>query len=336
MYRLLKLLAGVLVLSGVLASSAWASSSPSVTGVSATSIKGTSAILKGRVNAHGAKTIYVFQWGLTASYGSHSAGKSIDGTKNVAIHTTAQGLLPGTVYHFRLVALNKSGGTVGTDHTFRTAGNPPPSAATGPATAIRTTSATVTGVVNPHGAATIWAVQYGLTNGYGVQTFPHTIPAGNAPVIVSQPLAGLAPGTVFHYRIVALHNGSVTQGGPDGSFMTLPSPRPVPHVHATTRPHRDSTAPFVFMTSGNVSRPARIPPALACTQSVSVRFLLGKRLVASDLAPVQPNCTFSLQTTLKHRPRGTHGRVHLREVVHFQGNGYLAPASARPRTVVLG
>ncbi len=336
MYRLLKLLAGAMVVSGVLAAPAMAAS-PSISGVSATSIKTTSAILKGRVNPHSSRTVYVFQWGLTTSYGSHSDGKTIaGGKKNEAVHITARNLLPGTVYHFRLVALNKVGGTLGTDHTFRTAGNPPPSAATGPASAIRTTSATVTGVVNPHGAATIWAVQYGLTGGYGVQTFPRTIPAGNAPVIVAQPMVGLAPGTTFHYRIVALHNGSVTQGGADASFMTLPNPRPVPHVRATTSPHRDAKAPFIFTTSGRVNGPSRIPASLGCTQSVTVRFLLGKRQVASDLAPVQPNCTFSVQTTLKHRPRGSHGEVHLREVVHFQGNGYLAPANARPRTVVLG
>ncbi len=339
MHRIVKLVLGVLLSGVALSAAALAASSPSVSGVLASSITTSSAVLHGKVNPEGAKTTYQFEWGLTTQYGEASTTKTLAGSnKTASVQTTTAGLLPGTVYHFRLVALNKSGVTVGIDHTFRTGGNPPPSAATGPATGIGTTSATVTGVVNPHGEATIWAVQYGLTTAYGVQTFPRTIPAGNTPVAVSQPLPGLAPGAVFHYRIVALHNGSVTQAGADASFITLPKPRPAPDISAKTTPHHDGSAPFAFTTSGKVRGPSFIPAALDCKGNVRVEFLLGKRAASSKAVTLQPDCSYSVRTTFKkrlgHGPKGR--QVSLRVQVRFGGNSYLAPASARAATVTAG
>src|ERR1700693_434923 len=45
-----------------------------------------------------------------------------------------------------------------------------PTATTGPVTAIGPTTATVSGSVNPNGAATTWYVEYGTTTGYGSKT----------------------------------------------------------------------------------------------------------------------------------------------------------------------
>jgi hypothetical protein len=339
MRRTLKLLVGLLLVGAAVSAVAVAASSPSVSSVSASSITTSSAVLKGKVNPNGESTTYQFQWGLTTQYGSAGPSQTLKaGTKAISVRTTASGLLPGTTYHFRLVAFNHSGATLGVDHTFHTAGNPPPAAATGPANNISANAATVTGIINPHGETTIWAVQYGLTNAYGVETFQHAIPAGNAPVTVSQPLTGLAAGTTFHYRIVALHNGSVAQAGADATFMTLPKPRPVPRVRASTSPHRDGSAPFTFTTSGSIGGPASTPASLRCTQSVRISFLLGKRKLASNLAPVQSTCKFSLQTTFKHLPgHGPKNRhVQLKVFVHFLGNNYLAPANAKPGHVTLG
>ena len=112
----------------------------------------------------------------------------------MAVHGTATSLIPGTRYHYRLVATNGSGQSVGTDHTFTTAGHPPPAVATGPASGVCSTSATVTGVVNPNGATTTYEFQFGLTTAYGMQTTAATLTAGSVPVPVSQTLTGLTPG----------------------------------------------------------------------------------------------------------------------------------------------
>ena len=70
---------------------------------------------------------------------------------------------------------------------------------------------------------------------------------------------------------------------------------------------------------------------------MAIQFMLGKRQVASAAATLQPNCTFSSQTTFAHKPG--HGpknrRVHLRVLVRFLGNGYLAPAT-RAHRITLG
>jgi hypothetical protein len=317
---------------------ALAAGSPTIASVTAGSIKNSSAVLKGTVNPNGSAASYFFQYGLTNAYGvtskPHSAGK---GTKPVAVQTTASGLLPGTKYHFRLVALNKNGETIGSDHTFKTTGPPPADVATGPATLLGPFSATVTGVITPHNASTHYYFQYGLTVFYGSQTSPGAVSAGSTPVSVASALSGLQPGSTFHYRIVAVHGNNVFSYGNDQTFMTLPFPRPVPKVTASTNPHRDRKAPYKFTTFGHVNGPAATK-ALACTGDASIRFFNGRHKVRSALAPLQPDCTFSTVTTFKHLPGhgSSHRIVKLKILIHFRGNGYLAPASAKKEFVKLG
>ena len=82
------------------------------------------------------------------------------------------GLIPGTLYHFRLTATN-SGGTVnGEDGSF-TADVPPPGlpiVVTGDASNIGDTTATLNATVNPAGSETTYQFEYGLTTTYGSTT----------------------------------------------------------------------------------------------------------------------------------------------------------------------
>jgi len=264
------------------------------------------------------------------SAGSGTAGKSVS--------LTAPGLEPGTTYHFRLAATNKFGTSAGADRTFKTAGHPPPVAVTGGVLNLGANFATLTGFVTPNGETTMYYFQYGQTTAYGMQTSPGFVAAGTAPVAVAAPLTGLAPFATFHFRLVALHGSSVVGAGGDQSFLTFPLPRPVPRIHARTTPQRRRNAPFVFTTSGSVRGPSNIPASVSCFQNLTVRFLLGKRQVGYTLVPVQPNCTFAGQTVFPRLPgRGSRNRiVHLRVLIHFRGNGYLAPSDARAETVTLG
>jgi hypothetical protein len=255
------------------------------------------------------------------------------------VSTGATGLVPGTLYHFRMLATNKFGTSFGTDHQFRTGGHPPAAATTGPATAIGKSSATLTGTVNPNGEATSWTFQYGLTTGYGYQVFGGVLPASSAPATVTWSLQGIEPGVLFHYRLIALHGLSVISAGADQTFFSLPNPTPKVKVKAKTTPGTDKHRPYVFRTTGTVSRPASIPASVACSGSAEIFYFLGHKQVAFDLATMQPNCTFSGTTSFsriprsgRHRPRSETLTVDIR----FRGNGYLAPASARAETVKLG
>lgn len=340
MNRKLKLLIAVAATTAVAGGVAAAASSPSVSTSSGTSITSTSAVLRGSVNPNGASTTYQFQLGLIkGEYGFTSSGKSAGhGTAAKAVQFTATRLIPGTLFHYRVIATNKFGMTSGADRTFKTSGNPPPQVATGQVAALGVSSAVVTGIVNPHGEKTTWYFQSGTTIPYTNRSVGGVVAASNTPVVVSEQLSGLQAGVLWHYRLVAVHGSGLAQPGDDQTFWSLPSPTPVPRVSVSTTPRRDRNRPYVFTISGRVIGPSIIPQSIQCFQNLTVRFFLGKRLVAASLVPVSPNCTFSGQTVFSHFPgRGKHRReVKLKVLVHFRGNGYLAPKDAKPETVFLG
>jgi hypothetical protein len=326
---------GTVVTAGVAA----AASSPTVSTSSATSIKQTSAVLRGAINPNGASTTFQFLWGQTRGvYGSTSPIKSVGhGTAAKAVEFTAPNLLPGTVYHYTLTATSRFGTTAGADRSFKTAGTPPPAVATGGVSQLTPNSATLNGVVNPQNANTTYFFQYGTTINYGFQTFPNLVAATTATVPVSQTLTGLSQFTTFHYRLVAEH-GSIRTYGLDQFFVTFASPRFVPRLSARTSPRRDRFSPYIFNATGTVRVPSSVPPSLGCAGNVTIRYFFRGRNIAFGLVPLQANCTFSSQAAFRHLPgRGKKRRiVHLRVRIFFRGNGYVAPRAARPEMVALG
>lgn len=70
--------------------------------------------LNGSVNPNGFATAYYFQYGPTTAYGSQTPTVNLAaGTTIVKVGQTVNGLLPG--YHYRLVASNQDGQSVGKD-----------------------------------------------------------------------------------------------------------------------------------------------------------------------------------------------------------------------------
>lgn len=340
MKRRLQLLVAVTAAGIAPAAVAIAAASPAVVTGSASHISDSSALLKGTVNPNGSGTTYFFEWGLTNAYGvqgrSASAGS---GGKPVSVEQSATNLIPGTTYHYRLVASNRFGTSAGVDRTFTTTGHPPPDVATGPATQVSSTGATVTGVVNPHGEQTSWSFDFGATTSYGFQTFGGSVPAGDAPVSVAFTLHNLQPGTIFHYRLLAAHGASnTTTFGADQQFMTFPARRPFAAVRASTRPRRARRRPFTLTTAGRVGHPGWIPDTYACSGNVAVRFFLGRRQIGLTFVALAPNCTFSARTVFRRLPgRGPrHRTVVLAVRTKFNGNGYLAPHLDRTQHVTLG
>ncbi len=102
---------------------------------------------------------------------------------------------------------------------------PPPTVATGGATLIGATVATITGSVNPNGGLTTQYFQWGLTAGYGNPSglallfAPISAGRGIDPVSVSRKLTGLTPSTTYHYRLRASNAGGTTFG-PNLTFRT--------------------------------------------------------------------------------------------------------------------
>lgn len=326
---LIMLVAGAGSVGGVAA----AASSPTVLTGATTEISQTSAVLKGQVNPNGVATDYTFSYGPTIAYGGNTSARAAgSGTGPVSVSRTITGLLPGTVYHYRINALNGAGGTVGADRSFTTAGHPPATVITGGPANVGSTVATPTGTINPEGAPTTWRVQYGLTPAYGVETFPLGIAALTTPVPVGIELTGLAPATLFHYRIVAYHGSSVVSAGGDATFFTEPAVPVAPVLRARTSPARETRQPYTFTTAGHLYGGYFIPPAQRCTGYVGIRYYHGHRNVAFVLVPVGGDCRFLASATL---PRlHTHGPTALTIKVHFRGNGYLAAAQTTERVTI--
>jgi phosphodiesterase/alkaline phosphatase D-like protein len=324
---------------GVLAASGRAASSPAVVTGGTSGVGHTSAVLRGTVNPSGSATTYSFQWGLTTAYGFSSASRSAGShSTRVAAAATASDLTPGTVYHYRLVASNAFGTTVGLDRTFETTGTPPPGITTETAVLISSTTATLTGSVLTNGAVTSWMFQYGPSPALGAQTYAQTLSPTAAAQPVAAGVAGLTPGTIFYYRLVGLHGTSVITYGSIAFFMTFPVDRPAPAVRAVTAPHHSRSRPFVFTTSGTVLLPPGIPSWAGCGGTATIRYFLGPRRVASTVAAIQPSCSFTGQVAFARKPgRGPSNRiVRLNVFIHFNGNGYLAPEHARVEHVILG
>jgi hypothetical protein len=80
-----------------------------------------SAVLTGSVNPNGSNTSYYFQYGLTKAYGSQTAiADAGAGAKAVSVRLPISGLQPLTVYHYRLVAVNSAGASIGDDEKLLT------------------------------------------------------------------------------------------------------------------------------------------------------------------------------------------------------------------------
>jgi hypothetical protein len=133
------------------------------------------------------------------------------------------GLEPGTTYHYAIRAGGHLGGVQSADATFMTApvesSTTPPVVGASQVGFVDENSAVIQGEVNPEGLETTYEIQYGTSAAYGSASAAGQL----GPVTSSQetitPLAGLTPGTLYHYRLVASSATGIAYG-PDETFAT--------------------------------------------------------------------------------------------------------------------
>jgi hypothetical protein len=114
-------LGAVLLTASALPAVAQAAGAPKANTGGAKEISYASAVLAGNVNPNGANTSYYFQYGPTKAYGSQTAISDAGaGSASVPVRLAISGLQPITVYHYRLVAVNASGVSTGSDNSFKT------------------------------------------------------------------------------------------------------------------------------------------------------------------------------------------------------------------------
>lgn len=192
---------------------------PIVTTNPATLIASFSAKLNGSVNPHGLTTTFHFQYGLTTSYGLTTPPQNRSGNTPRNVSANISNLMASRVYHFRIVASNARGTRFGADRTFTTL-NPTglPIVRTDAATNVASHSATLNGLLNPHGLSTTVSFQYGTTTNYGSNT-PAQTQNGNTYRGIHANIAGLISNRTYHFRIKATNTVGTRFGG-DRTFTT--------------------------------------------------------------------------------------------------------------------
>lgn len=274
---------------------------------SASFVTAQSAVLEASLNPEHAATSYhfqylpcsgspVLQWGSAASTADQQA--SIYGALDVA--QEAAGLRPQTTYCYRLVADNEheegkvmEGGTaIGPEGTFTTVAAATPQATTGAASAIDTTSAVISGMVNPDGQQATYAFELGVYEGtatrYGV-VVSGSAGAGTGFTPVSYQLSGLQPGTTYAYR-VKVYSGYGDATGASLTFTTggVPSVIGVPGVPAQLAvPGISFPPPEVPVTPGKLTRAQKLARALrACKREPKHRQASCRRRARRKYGPI--------------------------------------------------
>ncbi len=210
----------------------------------------TEATLNGSIEPKGNTVEYRFEYG-SGSVTEHTTSASTLSAADFTSHSVSvpvTGLQPGMAYQFQLVA-TYGGNTVAgaTTQMFTTHTVTAPTATTLAAEGLKETEATLKGTVNPGGEATEYFFEYGTDTGYGQKTEKATLLASGGNQGVSATLKGLAPGTEYHFRLVAKNNQGPAEGL-DHSFKTTSPPTKEPPAE---QPPAKGPSPTPTPTGGN-------------------------------------------------------------------------------------
>jgi hypothetical protein len=196
---------------------------PVITNLSAYDVELSSATVKAVVDSQGSPTAFHFRYGTTSNYETTTEWVTLPpGASPVAASLT--GLTSGTLYHYSIVSSNAAGITISEGATFSTKVGAP-SGSTLAATEVTDTTAVLNAEVLQQILALTCYFEYGETTQYGSVSPSTLLPAilgllGSGDLLhVATPISGLAPGKVYHYRLVVTGLGGTTYG-PDASFAT--------------------------------------------------------------------------------------------------------------------
>jgi membrane fusion protein, macrolide-specific efflux system len=149
------------------------------------------------------------------------------------VSVPVSGLASNQQYYFALVSTNSSGTTAGALELFTT-GQASVSATTGQASAVGSTTATLSGTVNPGGLDTTHHFEYG-TSAANLSSSTATVDdgSGSGSVVVSATLHGLKANTTYEVRLVAT-NAAGTSDGVEQTFTTTAAAAPTVVTNSAT------------------------------------------------------------------------------------------------------
>jgi hypothetical protein len=187
-------------------------SAPIISGVAATSVTTTSAVIVWTTNEGADSRVDI---GTTPAYGTVLTDPAPVTSHSIPV----TGLTPNTTYHFKVRSVDGAGNVADSaDFTFTTATPAPPILSAISVVSITTTSATVQWTTDIPATS---VVDYGLSVAYGATTTDATLVTPH-----SRPLVGLTPSTTYHFRVRSTDGfGQETVSG-DLTFTTLADTTP--------------------------------------------------------------------------------------------------------------
>jgi FG-GAP repeat protein len=165
----------------------------------------------------------------------------------------------------------------------------PPTTATGAATGVGESGATLNGTLGGGGSSSAY-FQYGTTAAYGASTAIQSVGVSSSPSPLAGTIEGLAPGTTYHFRLVAENSGGVVYGA-DQTFTT--------EARGGVSTTGSTTTTTTQTTSSSPSVLRETPPPAPALQDVSqsaTRWREGNQLARISRAktPTGTNFSFSL------------------------------------------
>lgn len=198
----------------------------------------TTATLSAGIWPNGEATSYYVEYGATTAYGQTSASGAVgSGTGVVDVTATLSGLVPGTDYHYRLVAVNALGTTFGYDETI--VGGAP--------------IVTITSQPPASSTATSGAVDY--AESAGVSSTACTLDGAAIPCSTSS--ANVTDLSVGAHTFVVNVTGTGGTGSATASFAVVAPPAPTVTITAAPADGSTSTQATVsYSESGAASSTA--------------------------------------------------------------------------------
>ncbi len=205
---------------------------PDATTISPSGLKPTSATLNGTVNPDNAgEATCQFEYGTSSKNLGSIAPCSAsvpDGESPVAVQAQIE-VQSDTTYYYRLRATNANGTTLRESAPIQEFKTPGQAIHQESASVVTSVSSTLNASIDPNNSATTYYFQYGTSSSYGtdVPSAPGVaLGSGSGDLSVHVHLQGLASGTTYHYRVVAVAEPGgelFTVYGPDKTFTTQTS-----------------------------------------------------------------------------------------------------------------
>jgi hypothetical protein len=278
---------------------------------SALAVAYASATLTGSLDPRGSATYYYFQYGPTDAYGQQTPlAEAGAGKSSVPVRAALTGLSPLTIYHYRLVAVNGVGTTLGAGRSLKTTkvplslqivSSPDPASFGG----LITVQGTLSGTGNVNREVVLQSDAFPFTAGFADVGNPElTSATGGFSFVV------LDVGATSQYRVVATTEPAVVSTDATETVTVL-----VEAHHAHTR-HRHRVRIYGTVT-----------PAENGMQVSIMRLEHGRETRAGGAVLQADGPDRSSFTTVIHRHRGAY-RV-LATVTGAQSSAYSAPLLVR-------